>query len=140
MIDPEKRNAIYQSHLGGMRLREISRRFQVSRNTVRVIIRQQGAMPQTVRKDKIQIDPDLLRRLYDQCDGWMQRIHRRGKPRYQGIIWTSQMLSPNLGRGGDARPQRLWGMPTPSFSVMPALLGTGGCLCPIARGIHPGGK
>jgi transposase len=77
MIDPEKRNAIYQSHLGGMRLREISRRFQVSRNTVRVIIRQQGAMPQTVRRDKIQIDPELLRGLYHQCDGWMQRIHEK---------------------------------------------------------------
>jgi transposase len=77
MIDPEKRNAIYQSHLGGMRLREISRRFQVSRNTVRMIIRQQGAMPQTVRKDKIPIAPELLRRLYHQCDGWMQRIHQK---------------------------------------------------------------
>ena len=45
MIDPEMRNAIYQLHLAGRPLREISRQFQVSRNTVRAIIRQQGAVP-----------------------------------------------------------------------------------------------
>jgi transposase len=77
MIDPDTRNAIYQSHLAGTRLREISRQFKVSRNTVRAVIRQQGAMPQTVRKDKIQIDPDLLERLYHQCDGWIQRVHEK---------------------------------------------------------------
>ena len=34
-------------------------------------------MPQTVRKDKIHIDPELLRRLYQQCDGWLQRVHEK---------------------------------------------------------------
>jgi transposase len=77
MIDPDKRSAIYRLHVEGMLLREISRRFRVSRNSVRAIIRQQGAMPHTVRKDKIQIDPDLLRRLYRECDGWIQRVHEK---------------------------------------------------------------
>lgn len=77
MIDPDTRNAIYQLHTAGMPLREISRRFKISRNTVRQIIRQQGGMPQTVRKDKIYIDADLLRRLYHECDGWMQRVHEK---------------------------------------------------------------
>ena len=77
MLDPDMRNAIYQLHLTGMPLREISRQFQVSRNTVRSVIRQQGAVPRTVRKDKIQIDPDLLQRLYRQCDGWIQRVHEK---------------------------------------------------------------
>ena len=43
----------------------------------RAIIRQQGATPQTPRQDKIQIDPELLRRLCHECDGWMQRIHEK---------------------------------------------------------------
>lgn len=77
MIDPGTRNAIYQLHRAGRPVREISRQFQISRNVVRGIIRQQGAMPQTVRKDKIQIDPDLVRRLYQQCDGWVQRMHEK---------------------------------------------------------------
>ena len=77
MIDPDKRNAIYQLHLAGTPLQEISRQFKVGRNTVRAIIRQQGVMPQTVRKDKIRIDPDLLRRLYRECDGWLERVHEK---------------------------------------------------------------
>ncbi len=77
MIEPDVRNAIYQLHLAGMPLQKISRQFKISRNTVRAVVRQQGAMPPTVRKDKIQIDPDLLRRLYQECDGWAQRIHEK---------------------------------------------------------------
>ena len=42
MIDPDKRNAIFQLHQEGMSLREISRRLHVSRNAVRTIVRQQG--------------------------------------------------------------------------------------------------
>ena len=77
MIDPDKRNAVFQLHEAGMPLREISRRLHISRNTVRNIIRQRGKMPQTERKDKIHIDPDLLRRLYDECRGWIQRMHEK---------------------------------------------------------------
>ena len=64
MIDPDKRNAVFQLHEAGMPLREISRRLRISRNTVRSIIRNEGRMPRTVRRDKIHIDPDLLPRAY----------------------------------------------------------------------------
>jgi transposase len=77
MIDADVRNAIYQLHLAGTSLRDISRQFRVSRNSVRKIIRQQGAMPDTERSDKIQIDPELLRRLYDECEGWVERMHEK---------------------------------------------------------------
>lgn len=77
MIDADVRNAIYQLHRAGAPLRDISRQFRVSRNSVRKIVRQQGAMPHTVRSDKIEIDAELLRRLYDECDGWVQRMHEK---------------------------------------------------------------
>lgn len=77
MIEPDRRKALYQLHKSGMPLRAICRQFQLSRNAVRAIIRQQGAVPQTVRKDKIHIDPELLGRLYHECDGWLQRVHER---------------------------------------------------------------
>jgi transposase len=77
MIDQDKRNAIYQLYRTGMPLREIARRFQLSRNTVREIVRNQAAMPNQVRKDKIQVDPELLAKLYLECDGWLQRVHER---------------------------------------------------------------
>jgi transposase len=77
MIDPDQRQTIYQLHQNGMPLREISRRYQVSRNTVRQIIRQQGATSRRGHKDAVQIDPDLLRRLYQDCGGCMQRVHEK---------------------------------------------------------------
>lgn len=75
MIDPDRRKAIYQLHLAGVPQSKISGQFHISLRTVRTIIRQQGALPQTVRKDKIHIDPELLGRLYRQCDGWLERVH-----------------------------------------------------------------
>lgn len=75
MIDPDRRKAIYQLHLAGVPMNQIGRQFHVSPRTVRTIVRQEGNLPQTVRKDKIHIDPELLGRLYRQCDGWMQRVH-----------------------------------------------------------------
>jgi len=77
MIDPDLRNAIDQLHRAGRPLREISRQLNVSRNTVRTVVRQGGAQPPTVRKDKIHLDPELLQRLYAQCDGWLQRVHEK---------------------------------------------------------------
>jgi transposase len=77
MIDPDMRNAIYQLHLQGIPLRKISSQFKISRNTVRSIIARQGQMPNTVRKDKIHIDPELLGRLYQECRGWVQRVHEK---------------------------------------------------------------
>jgi len=77
MIDPDMRNAIYQLHLQGIPLRKISSQFKISRNTVRSIIGRQGKMPNTVRKDKIHIDPELLGRLYQECRGWVQRVHEK---------------------------------------------------------------
>ncbi len=77
MIDPDTRRAIYQLHLGGMSAREISRRLRVSRDAIAAIIRQQGVRPPKTRKDKIHIDPELLRRLYRECDGWLQRVYEK---------------------------------------------------------------
>lgn len=77
MIDPDVRNAIYQLHVAGCPLRDICRKFRVARRTARAIIRQQGAVPHSTRKDKIQIDRDLLERLYRECEGWVQRMHEK---------------------------------------------------------------
>lgn len=77
MIDPEKRKAIYHLHEQGMGLRQIARQLEVSRSTVRGIIEQKGLMPESRRSDKIKMDEQLLRRLYSECDGWVQRIHEK---------------------------------------------------------------
>jgi transposase len=74
MIEPEKRNAIYQLYKEGLSIRKISKQLNVSRNTVIGIIQQKGCPLQITRKDKIEIDPQLLHRLYNECDGWRERI------------------------------------------------------------------
>ncbi len=77
MIDADKRKAIYLLHEEGMSVRKISRKLGVSRNTVDIIIKQKGNMPDSTRKDKIEVNPDSLRCLYSECEGWVQRIHEK---------------------------------------------------------------
>ena len=60
-----------------MSRRKISRQLNVSRNTVARVIAERGNMPDVPRKDRIEIDPGLLRRLYRECDGWIQRVHEK---------------------------------------------------------------
>ena len=76
MIEADKRNAIFLLHQAGMKIREISRRLGISRNSVRTVIQQEGVMPApAVHADQQQIDEQLLRDLHQQCDGWIQRMH-----------------------------------------------------------------
>jgi transposase len=77
MIEADKRKAIYLLHKEGMSVREISRRLKHSPNTVLKIICQKGEMPHSIRRDKIQIKQELLRQLYDECDGFVQRVHEK---------------------------------------------------------------
>ncbi|MBU0465422.1 MAG: helix-turn-helix domain-containing protein [Proteobacteria bacterium] len=81
MIDVNKRKAIFLLHNlkvtrnEGIGVREISRTLRVSTNTVSSIIDQKGQLPETIRQDKINVDPELLRNLHTKCDGYVQRIH-----------------------------------------------------------------
>jgi len=77
MIKAGKRNAVYLLHQEGMGLRQIARHLHMSVNTVKTIVEQKGYMPETIRKDKIRIDPELLARLYHECQGRVQRIHEK---------------------------------------------------------------
>jgi transposase len=75
MIEADKRKAIYLLHKEGMGIREISRQMNVSTNTVSTIIGQGGQLPQTTRSDKIDIDTELVSRVYLKCNGRVQRTH-----------------------------------------------------------------
>jgi transposase len=101
MIEADKRMAIYLLHQEGVSLNQIVRQFKVSRNTVRTIIKQQGKMPLSTRRDKIRIDEELLNRLYQQCDGWIQRVYEK-LTEEEGIqikYSTLTRLMRNLGIG-----------------------------------------
>jgi hypothetical protein len=42
-----------------------------------MVVKQEGKMPNCLRKDKIEIDQELLERLHQECDGWIQRVHEK---------------------------------------------------------------
>lgn len=77
MIDADKRKAVFLLSEEGMGAREIARRLGLGRNTVRRVIALAGAMPATMRREKHTLDPELLQQLYEQCDGWIQRVHEK---------------------------------------------------------------
>jgi transposase len=77
MIEADKREAIFLLHQEGMSARQIAQRLGVSRPTVKEIIAQAGQMPEVVRPLKQPIDPELLQRLYNECEGWIQRVHEK---------------------------------------------------------------
>ena len=77
MLETDKRRAILLLHEEGMGARQIAKRLSVSRNTVRSIIAARGAVPQVMRADKLWIDEELLRQLYQECGGFVQRVHEK---------------------------------------------------------------
>ena len=77
MIDADKRKAVFLLHNEGMGAREIARRLGIGRNTVRRVIALDGAMPLATRREKLPLEPEILRRLYAECDGWIQRVHEK---------------------------------------------------------------
>lgn len=105
MIDPDKRKAIFLLHQEGMSVRQIARRLGVARNSVRDIIAQQGAVPQTIRKDRQVIDPELLRTLHELCQGRVQRVYER-LTEEEGIEVTYSTLSRMLRELGISKPQK----------------------------------
>ena len=107
MIKPDKRKAVYFLYTEGMGLREISRHLSISINTVTAIIAQKGEMPEFTRKDKIHLDPELLRRLHTKCEGYSQRIHEMLEE-VEGIKVGYSTLTRNIrGLGlGQSKNQR----------------------------------
>ena len=115
MIESDKRKAIFLLHDEGMSVRQIAHRLQVARNTVRSIITEQGAVPTTVRKDKVRIVRELLQRLYDECDGYAQRVHEKlleeEKLDIKYSTLTRRLRELGIGSKGKARCDRVPDVP-----------------------------
>lgn len=74
MITADTRKAVFLLHQEGTPIRQISRQLRLSRNAVRRIIAQAGQMPPSIRRPRLILDPELLRQLHQQCDGYAQRM------------------------------------------------------------------
>jgi transposase len=111
MIDADKRKAVFLLHQEGMGRNQIARQLQMSPNTVRAIIEQKGEMPFQTRSDKIQIDTELLKRLYSECDGYAQRVHEKlveeEHIQVQYSTLTRMLRELGVSRGRDERCERV---------------------------------
>ena len=103
MIDADKCNAILALHQEGMGLREISRRLRLGRNTVRRILRRQGRPAAARCAVRVQLDPERLRTLYQECDGRAQRVHEK-LVEEEGIAVTYPTLTRRLRELGISTP------------------------------------
>lgn len=74
MITADTRKAVFLLHQEGTSIRQISRQLRLSRNAVRRIIAQSGQMPPSIRRPNLVLDPELLRQLHQECDGYAQRM------------------------------------------------------------------
>lgn len=74
MITADKRKAVFLLHQDGVAIRAIARQFRLSRNAVRRIIAQSGQMPPPIRPPTLVLDPDLLRQLHQECEGYAFRM------------------------------------------------------------------
>jgi transposase len=105
MIDRGLRKVIFKLHLKGFSIRHIANRFSLSRNTVRKIIQQEGAMPEKTRCDKQHIDEALLRRLYEACSGIGQRVCEKLNEE-EGIAVKYSTLTRMLREAGISKPPK----------------------------------
>jgi transposase len=103
MITADKRKAVFLLHEEGMPIREISRSLKLSRNAVRRIIAQAGQMPRLARPPAHVIDAELLRQLYQECDGYAQRIWEKLREEH-GIAIKYSTLTLYLRRLGMSTP------------------------------------
>lgn len=104
MIEADKRRAIFLLHQEGITTRTISRHLGISRNTIGVIIAQQGAMP-VVQRQKQEIDEELLKRIHEECEGYAQRVHEK-LTEEEGIHVTYQTLTRMLRELGISKPAK----------------------------------
>ena len=106
MIAADKRKAICLLHEAGTPARQIARQLQVSRRAVAAIIHQGGQKPPG-RVPKAGPEPELLRELYRQCDGWIQRVHEVLQEKHGHAIKYSTLTRQlrQLGIGQDPNPR-----------------------------------
>jgi transposase len=106
MIETDKRKAVFLLHQEGQSARQIARLLGLSRNTVRAIIEQEGAPPPPrPRADKQPLDEELLRRLYQECQGHSARVHEK-LVEEEGVAVAYSTLTQRLRELGISDPPK----------------------------------
>ena len=104
MIDANTRNAALLHYQRGLNKTDISRLLGISRTTIDKIVKSNAVMPVLERDSQSLVDEELLRRLYDECNGYAQRVMERLAEEHDIIVGystlTRQIRSLDLSRNG----------------------------------------
>jgi hypothetical protein len=77
MISSQEQQAVITLFEKGITKKRIARLVDIDVKTVRKIVSHNGDYDRRVRKDKIEVDEQLLRTLYADCEGYTQRVHEK---------------------------------------------------------------
>lgn len=77
MISSQDRQSVMTLFEKGIARKRIARLVGIDIKTVRKIIAHNGDYQRIPRKDKIDVDEQLLRSLYTDCAGYVQRVHEK---------------------------------------------------------------
>ena len=75
MLNEDKRQAIHTLFNTGTSKKEIARILKVDPKTVRTVLSGDVQQFSRTRCDKKELDVDLVRKIYQDCKGFMQRVH-----------------------------------------------------------------
>jgi len=107
MIATDKRKAVFLLHQEGQSVRQIARLLGLSRSTVKVIIQQGGTPPPPhPRTDKQRLDEELLRRLHQECQGRIVRVHEK-LVEEEGVTATYSTVKRRLRELGISHPPQV---------------------------------
>ena len=114
MIEEHIREVVRTLAEQGKAKKEIARLLSIDVKTVRSVL---AATPgiQTVRSDKILVDYELLKEVYQRCDGYAQRVHEILSEEYEihiGYSTLTRLLKQQgIGRKPPERDQRYPDLP-----------------------------
>lgn len=113
MIEQDMRKAIYRLYTEGMSKRRLARDLHINRKTICKIIAHEGELPEEPRGDKIKVDPERLKKLFEECEGQRQRVHEKlldaveakeDQPPPLGYSTLTRLLREHgIGMKGDSR-------------------------------------
>lgn len=90
MINNEKRNAVLTLYNDGRKKKEIADILHINVKTVKKILLGKQSK-HAERKDKKDIEDDLLEQLYKNCEGYIQRVHEKLTEEYKVNIGYSTL-------------------------------------------------
>ncbi|MBF0300851.1 MAG: helix-turn-helix domain-containing protein [Oligoflexia bacterium] len=75
MINQEKVKAVMELHREGVQDTKIAKLLNIDRKTVSNIISRDGNCEQKTREDKLELDDELIRKIFNKCAGYGERTH-----------------------------------------------------------------